>query len=110
MLKETSMNAAAARRLLLRCIAPATLGWPAAQAQAFELPRFEDLRPRWNTLSEGDSLDQVLRQMGPPNRRSEVRTLGVSRTDLVWKDIRGNVYTARFLVGRLFAKEVRSAP
>ena len=99
-----------ARRLLLQRAALSALALPAVPAVAFDLPRLDDLRPKWEAVSEGDSIEQVLLRMGNPNRRNEARTLGVSRVDLVWKDIRGPLYTARFLAGRLYAKEVADSP
>lgn len=98
------------RRLFLQTSALSALAWPVAQAAALDLPRLDDLRPKWDAVSEGDSIEQVVLRMGNPNRRNEVRTLGISRTDLVWRDIRGPLYTARFLAGRLYAKEVNETP
>lgn len=110
MTPETTMPQPVTRRLFLQSAALPALAWPVAQAVAIDLPRLDDLRPKWDAVSEGDSIEQVVLRMGNPNRRSEVRTLGVSRTDLVWRDIRGPHYTARFFAGRLYAKEVTDSP
>lgn len=97
------------RQWLHFAVLPA-LALQAAQASAFDLPRFDDLRPKWEVVTEGDSIEQVVLRMGNPNRRNETRVLGVSRVDLTWKDIRGPLYTARFFAGRLYAKEVTDNP
>lgn len=104
------MPVALSRRLLLQGAALSALALHAHQAAALDLPRLDDLRPKWEAVSEGDSVEQVVQRMGSPNRRTEARTLGVSRVDLVWRDIRGQLYTARFFAGRLYAKEVTDAP
>ncbi|MBQ0944030.1 hypothetical protein KAK07_11860 [Ideonella sp. 4Y16] len=103
-------NARLSRRHWLQCAALSALAVPACEAIALDLPRLDDLRPKWDALTEGDSIDQVVLRMGNPNRRSEARMLGVTRTDLAWKDIRGPLYTARFFAGRLYAKEVNDNP
>lgn len=44
--------------------------------------------------------------MGSPSGRTETLTMGVPHLSLEWKDIRGYRYSARFLAGRLYAKEM----
>ena len=102
----------------------ALLAWPAAalatltaltsssQALALDLgfglglPKLEDLRPKWDAVGLGTSADLVIQLMGGPNGRTETQTMGVPHLTLDWKDIRGYRYTARFLGGRLYAKEM----
>ena len=104
------MSLPTSRRQFLHAstIASATLA--ALPATAFDLPRFDDLRPKWEQVAMGDTPEQVVLRMGNPNRRSEQQLMGVVRLDLVWKDIRSQQYTARFLAGRLYAKDMTDNP
>ena len=98
------------RRALLASLACGlALNGPVARAFDFSLPSFEDLRPKWAAVSVGDSIDQVQQRMGSPNTRTETQVLGVPQTALAWKDVRGYRYTARFLAGLLYAKELTDA-
>jgi hypothetical protein len=101
----------AARRRALRAVPAlavlaATL--PGGGAHAFDLsiPKLEDLRPKWDAVGLGDTADEVIQRMGSPNGRTEVQTMGLAQLTLEWKDVRGWHYTARFLAGRLYAKEM----
>lgn len=99
---------AALTRLTHWAMALAVVGaLPARDASAldFTLPRFEDLRPKWAALSLGQRPELVLTLMGEPSGRTETVTAGVPHLVLVWKDIRGQQYTARFLAGYLYAKQ-----
>jgi len=77
----------------------------AALAIDLTLPRFEDLRAKWETVGLGLAPELVVQLMGSPNGRTETQTMGVPHLALAWKDIKGNHFTAKFLAGRLYAKE-----
>ena len=68
------MTALPARRLFLQCAALSGLALQAVQATAFDLPRLDDLRPKWEAVSEGDSIEQVVLRMGNPNRPTQKDT------------------------------------
>jgi len=107
---ENPMSTIHIRRQALLATALTGLALLCRPAAAIDLPRLDDLRPKWDAVALGDTPEQVLQRMGNPNRRTELQTLGVARLDLVWKDIRGPLYTARFLAGRLYAKEMTDSP
>lgn len=77
----------------------------AAQAIDFSLPKLEDLREKWSNVGMGATDALVVQVMGSPNGRTETQTMGVPHMTLEWKDIKGFRYTARFLGGRLYAKQ-----
>lgn len=84
------------------------IGLPVAHtAHALELglSRFEDLRPKWDCLGLGTTVETVVQVMGSPSARTETQTLGVPYLRLEWKDISRH-YSARFVAGRLYAKEM----
>lgn len=95
------------RRALLAMAASTVLAMPgAASALDLTLPKFEDLREKWASVGLGLVPELVQQLMGSPNGRTETQTMGVPHLTLEWKDIRGNRYTAKFLAGRLYAKEM----
>jgi len=77
-----------------------------AQAVDFSLPKLEDLGEKWAAVGLGDSDAQALKAMGGANGRTETQTMGVAHLTLEWKDIKGFRYTARFLAGRLYLKQI----
>ena len=77
-----------------------------AQALDLSLPKFEDLRAKWESVGLGATDALVVQVMGTPNGRTETQTMGVPHVTLEWKDIKGYRYAARFLGGRLYAKEM----
>lgn len=99
------------RALVSRCftalaMCAATALPTAALAIDLTLPKFEDLRAKWETVGLGLAPELVVQLMGSPNGRTETQTMGVPHLALEWKDIKGNHYTAKFLAGRLYAKEM----
>lgn len=69
------------------------------------LPRFEDLRPRFEAVALGMTPEEVVRAMGgSPNGRTETQTMGVPHLTLEWRDFT-NQYVTRFLAGRLYFKQ-----
>jgi len=99
----------ARRRFLSLSPLLALAGSDAALALDFSLPKLEDLRDKWATVGLGASAALVIKAMGEPNGRTETETLGLQRMTLEWKDIKGFRYTARFLAGRLFDKQMTDA-
>ena len=97
----TSQRRACLFGLALSMTAPTS-----ALALDLTLPKFEDLRAKWASVEMGHTPALVVQLMGGPNGRTEAVTAGVERLELEWKDIKGNHYTARFLAGRLYAKQV----
>lgn len=90
--------------------ATASLALPtAAQAIDLALPKLEDLREKWAAVGIGATDALVIQVMGSPNGRTETQTMGVPHMTLEWKDIKGFRYAARFLGGRLYAKEMTDA-
>lgn len=84
------------------------VGLPVAHtAHALELglPRFEDLRPKWDGLGLGTTVETVVQVMGSSSGRTETQTLGVPYLLLEWKDM-SRRYRAHFVAGRLYAKEM----
>ena len=111
-MKTPHPAAAVSRRALIsRCFAAsamcaATTLPNAAVAIDLTLPKFEDLRAKWESVGLGLAPGLVVQLMGSPNGRTETQTMGVPHLALEWKDIKGNQYTAKFLAGRLYAKKV----
>ena len=106
-----SSTAVSLRALISACLAAAamcaTTALPtAALALDLTLPKFEDLRAKWESVGLGLAPELVVQLMGSPNGRTEIQTMGVPHLALEWKDIKGNHYTAKFLAGRLYAKEM----
>ena len=81
-----------------------------ALALDFSLPKLEDLREKWAAVGLGATDALVIQAMGNPNPRTETQTMGVPHLTLGWKDIRGFRFSARFLAGRLYAKEMSDSP
>ena len=77
-----------------------------AHALDLGLPKLEDLRPKWDSLGLGTTAETVVQVMGSPSGRTETQAMGVPHLLLEWKDIKGLHYSARFLAGRLYAKEM----
>lgn len=77
-----------------------------AAAIDWTIPRFEDLQPKWAHVEAGQSPAAVALVMGEPTARTETVVAGVNCLELEWKDIKGNRYTAKFVAGRLYAKQV----
>lgn len=76
-----------------------------AAALDLGLPRFEDLRPRFEAVTMGMTPEEVVRAMGSgPNGRTETQTMGVPHLTLVWRDF-SNQYVVRLLAGRLYFKQ-----
>lgn len=97
------------RRLLVLAPLLGLAGSDLALALDFSLRRLEDLRDKWASVGPGASAALVVKAMGEPNTRTETETLGVQRMTLEWKDILGFRYTARFLAGYLFDKQMTDA-
>lgn len=94
------------RRASLVAVALAMVAPISANAFDLRLPKLEDLRPKWANVEMGQTPAVVVQVMGDPSARTESEIAGIARLDLEWKDIKGNHYTAKFLAGRLFAKQV----
>lgn len=75
-----------------------------AAALDLGLPRFEDLRPRFETVTVGMMPEEAIRTMGKPNGRTETEMMGVPHLELEWRDV-SNQYIARFVAGRLYFKK-----
>ena len=101
---STAVSRLTARRNCLMAVLVALPG--AATAFDLSLPKFEDLREKWASVGLGLSPELVQQVMGSPNGRTDTQTMGVPHLTLAWKDIRGYHYTAKFLAGRLYAKEM----
>ena len=97
---------ASQRRACLFALALSISVPTSALALDLTLPKFEDLRPKWASVEMGHTSAVVVQLMGDPNSRTESVTAGVERLELQWKDIKGNHYTAKFLAGRLYAKQI----
>ena len=78
----------------------------AATGAAEWFPKFEDLRPKWQTLTTGASTEKVIEIMGPASNRVETQSMGVPHLVLMWRDIKGQSFQARFIAGHLYAKRV----
>ena len=76
------------------------------QAFALEVPRFSELSSQWGRVQVGDTPAQVVTTMGEPTNRSEWQTLGVKHEALSWLELRGKRFTARFIGGHLYLKEM----
>lgn len=69
------------------------------------IPKLENLKPKWNSIEMAQSLTTTVQIMGNPRRRIEKVIFGVTHISLEWQDIYGNKFTAKFVGGRLYAKE-----
>lgn len=87
------------------CLALGLAAPAAARAFDLNLPRLEDLRPRWEQLRMGCTPEDAVLRLGEPNSRTETETLGVLALTLGWRDLSRH-YSARFVAGRLVSKTV----
>lgn len=72
------------------------------------LPSFLDLGSKWALVSLGTPPETVTEAMGSVAERTESHTLGVAHLTLVWRDLKYR-YTARFVAGRLYNKDMSNA-
>lgn len=76
-------------------------------AEAIPLPVFENLESKWSTLTVGMTMEEVIQRIGSaPRQHEQSELVGVRVDDMSWIDIQLNQYRARFLAGRLYAKNV----
>lgn len=103
----TTLTTRPRRSVLAAGLAALALSLPAA-AFNFTLPRFEDLRPRFDTVKLGASPEDAERALGKPHSRTETQAMGVPHVTLTWRDL-SNHYEARFLAGHLYFKQSTDA-
>lgn len=104
--RPDALRAQSARRRRIALLPAAMCLAAPASAWNFGIPRLEDLGPKWDVLSVGQTPEEVVRVMGSPQGRTETVTAGISHLTLTWKDVGGHHYTARFVAGRLYVKQL----
>lgn len=65
---------------------------------------FEDLLPKFQSLSMGQTMAEVVTIMGKPSAIEANEYVGIAIHLITWTNLRGQRFSARFVHGRLASK------
>lgn len=104
LLTIASSTATSAQTLPMSTAAPELTGVLMASNLGDIVAPFEDLLPKFQSLSMGQTMAEVVTIMGKPSAIEANEYVGIAIHLITWTNLRGQRFSARFVHGRLASK------